>query len=125
MKALSIKQPWAWLIVNGFKDVENRTWDTKMRGRIAIHAGKSFDQEGYEWVRYMQPDIPLPLPEEYDKGGIVGYADINATTDDYHESPWFFGPYGFILANAELCELIPMRGMLGFFETHLDATTHG
>ncbi|RZK62259.1 MAG: ASCH domain-containing protein, partial [Pedobacter sp.] len=34
MKALSIKQPWATLISTGIKDIENRTWATKHRGRI-------------------------------------------------------------------------------------------
>ncbi|WP_316778344.1 ASCH domain-containing protein [Pedobacter antarcticus] len=38
MKALSIKQPWATLIAHGIKDIENRTWRTKFRGRIYIHA---------------------------------------------------------------------------------------
>ncbi len=38
MKALSIKQPWASLIVEGIKDVENRTWRTNFRGRIYVHA---------------------------------------------------------------------------------------
>jgi hypothetical protein len=38
MKALSIKQPWASLIAHGIKDIENRTWRTKFRGRIYIHA---------------------------------------------------------------------------------------
>lgn len=38
MKALSIKQPWASLIAHGIKDIENRTWKTKFRGRIYIHA---------------------------------------------------------------------------------------
>ncbi len=38
MKALSIKQPWASLIAHGIKDIENRTWKTKFRGRIFIHA---------------------------------------------------------------------------------------
>lgn len=38
MKALSIKQPWASLIAHGIKDIENRTWPTKFRGRIYIHA---------------------------------------------------------------------------------------
>lgn len=52
--ALSIQQPWAWLLVNGFKPVENRSWPTKVRGRIAIHAGKKFDYEGYRWVRREQ-----------------------------------------------------------------------
>lgn len=51
MKALSIRQPWAWLIVNGYKSIENRTWNTRIRGTILIHAGKGFDKEGYAWVR--------------------------------------------------------------------------
>lgn len=38
MKALSIKQPWATLIAHGIKDIENRTWRTKFRGRIYIHS---------------------------------------------------------------------------------------
>lgn len=41
MKALSIKNPWAYLIAAGFKDVENRTWPTKHRGKILIHATKA------------------------------------------------------------------------------------
>lgn len=40
MKALTIKQPWASLIVEGIKDIENRTWKTKYRGRIYIHASQ-------------------------------------------------------------------------------------
>jgi hypothetical protein len=33
LKAISIRQPWAWLIVNGYKDVENRIWAANVRGR--------------------------------------------------------------------------------------------
>jgi len=43
MKALSVKNPWAWLIVKGYKDVENRTRRTSYRGRILIHISKQFD----------------------------------------------------------------------------------
>lgn len=43
MKVLSIRQPWAWLIMTGLKDIENRTWNTDFRGRFAIHASKKFD----------------------------------------------------------------------------------
>jgi len=39
MKALTVKQPYASLIVEGIKDIENRTWPTKYRGRVLIHAG--------------------------------------------------------------------------------------
>ncbi|WP_229215634.1 ASCH domain-containing protein [Duganella sp. CY15W] len=40
MKALSIRQPWAWLIVNGYKDIENRSWSTNVRGKVLVHASK-------------------------------------------------------------------------------------
>ncbi len=40
MKALTISQPYASLIADGHKWVENRTWDTSYRGPLAIHAGK-------------------------------------------------------------------------------------
>lgn len=43
MKALSIRQPWAWLIANGHKDIENRTSHTNFRGDFLIHASKKFE----------------------------------------------------------------------------------
>lgn len=42
-KVLSIKQPWASLIVEGFKDIENRTWKTNHRGKLLIHASSKYD----------------------------------------------------------------------------------
>jgi hypothetical protein len=50
MKALSIRQPWAWLIVHGVKDVENRTWRTNFRGRFLVHAGMRFDEDGHRRI---------------------------------------------------------------------------
>ncbi len=47
MKALSIQQPWAWLILHGGKDIENRSWKlpkAMVGQRIYIHAGKRFDK---------------------------------------------------------------------------------
>lgn len=41
MKTITIKQPWAWLIASGIKDIENRTWPTKFRGRVLIHASQN------------------------------------------------------------------------------------
>jgi hypothetical protein len=45
-RALSIRRPWAELIINGDKDIENRTWSTTYRGLVYIHAGKAFDVDG-------------------------------------------------------------------------------
>jgi hypothetical protein len=51
MKALSIKQPWAWLIVSGHKDIENRNCPTRFRGRLLVHAGKKVDRGALEDMR--------------------------------------------------------------------------
>ena len=48
MKALSIRQPWAWLILNAGKDIENRSWYTSVRGRVLIHASKGMTLAEYE-----------------------------------------------------------------------------
>lgn len=45
--ALSIRQPWAWLILHAGKDVENRTWASRYRGPLLVHAGKRPDTEAY------------------------------------------------------------------------------
>ena len=42
MKTLSIKNPWAWLIASGYKDVENRTWKTNFRGTFLIHVSQKW-----------------------------------------------------------------------------------
>ena len=72
--ALSIRQPWAWLIVNGHKPVENRTWSTSYRGELLIHAGKAFDAEGLASVLQVFPHMRDVLPQQFDLGGIVGTA---------------------------------------------------
>ena len=41
MKALTLRPHWAWLVVNGYKDIENRSWRTRLRGRVWIHASSS------------------------------------------------------------------------------------
>lgn len=45
MKALTVRQPWAWAIACGGKDVENRSWSTSHRGVLAIHAASRWAPE--------------------------------------------------------------------------------
>lgn len=122
MKAISIRQPWAWLIVNGYKDIENRSWDTKYRGMVLIHASKGMTidqyQAGLEICNSLPPfeRIALPALEKLERGGIVGYAYITGTTRD-SASPWFFGPVGFNLTGAKPLPFLPLKGRLSFFET--------
>lgn len=119
-RALSIQQPWAWLIVHGYKDVENRNWPTNVRGTVGIHAAQKFDREGYEWVRREFPQIVLPAPEAFERGGIVGRARLTDCVEDM-DSPWFFGPFGFVLADAEPLRFRACAGRLGFFRPALSA----
>lgn len=117
--ALSIQQPWAWLIANGFKDIENRDWPTKVRGVFGIHAGKKIDTAAIAYIRRAFPDIALP--ETFETGGIVGRAVITGCVTE-HTSRWFTGKYGFVLAEQRPMPLIPCRGMLGFFRPAIAAT---
>ena len=45
MKVLTIKEPWASLIIDGYKKYEFRSWKTNYRGKLLIHAGKSIDKD--------------------------------------------------------------------------------
>lgn len=117
MRALSIQQPWAWLIAHGFKDVENRNWPTRERGRRLIHAGKKFDRDGYDWVRTFAPQIAMPQPSEFELGGLVGVATLTDCVRE-NDSRWFFGEYGHVFRDAKPLPFTPLRGHLGYFDVH-------
>jgi len=123
MKAISIRQPWAWLIIAGHKTIENRTWPTKHRGDIQIHAAKGCTQLEYAdavaFVRLFNPALASNIPalNKLAKGGIVGVARITGCVIK-HPSPFFVGPFGFVLENAYPLPFIPMRGMLGIFNVN-------
>jgi hypothetical protein len=112
--ALSIKQPWAWLITNGHKDIENRVWKTNYRGLFMVHAGLSFDKEGYKWVRHYFPEIAMPSLDEFKLGGLVGLANMVSCVTKSN-SKWFQGPYGFVLTEAKPYPFTPLKGQLKFF----------
>ena len=60
MKVLTIKQPWATLIMQGDKKYEFRSWQTKYRGELLIHAGKSVDKEAIKRLeKYLPENLPL------------------------------------------------------------------
>lgn len=74
----------------GYKDIENRNWYTRERGLILIHASKTFDFNGYEFIHANYPSIKMPHIKDFDLGGIMGGADlINCVSR--HSSKWFFG----------------------------------
>lgn len=124
--ALSVHQPWAWLITHGIKDIENRTWSTKVRGRIQIHASQCLRPKEYDYILknidQVAPGLVVPPFKELERGGIVGEVDIVDCVQQ-SSSPWFIGPHGFVLARAVSLPLRPLRGQLGFFKVPVDDTS--
>lgn len=120
MKSISIRQPWAWLILHGGKDIENRDWPTQVRGTVLVHASKGMTRDEYEDAKDTYEyasgcSVRMPAFVELERGGIVGQVDIVGCATK-STSPWFFGKFGFILANAKPLPFRPYKGMLGFFE---------
>lgn len=133
MKALSIRQPWASLITDGPKRIENRTWKTSRRGWVLVHAAVSMgDGRDIERARGMVIadnnllcDTETPLfsglypsagfQKQWRRGGIIGAMRIDDCVDK-HTSPWFTGPHGFVIGAVVKLPFLPVRGRQGFFE---------
>lgn len=116
MKALCIKQPWAWLIVHGFKDVENRTWPTRFRGRFLVIASSRATKSNVQRIRErVRKEFHIEIPEELEYGGIVGEAELVDCVKDC-PSAWFEGPFGFVLKNGKTLPFKPRKGQLNFFD---------
>jgi hypothetical protein len=113
LPALSVRQPWAWLIVNGLKDIENRSRQTRHRGPLLIHASKSFD-DYTENIELVKREYGISVPLEVDRGGIVGVVDVIDCVEN-HKSKWFNGPFGWVLANPRRLKFRPCNGALGLF----------
>lgn len=100
MKALSLMQPWAGLLVLGSKEVETRSWNTKHRGVVAIHASAKIPKEGYDLLKWIATQIPTgqwsPGGEYYNictqVSAVLGEVEItNTYASDTTEEIIFFG----------------------------------
>lgn len=136
--AISIRQPWAYAIMHLGKRVENRTWSTRYRGPIYIHAAKGMKREEYEqfawwWFHEFtghRTTHAIPSMDSMPRGGIVARADvidcirsqhalphgITREQGDRYIVPWWQGPYGIVLAKVEPVPFIPCKGKLSIFE---------
>ena len=119
--ALSVRQPWAWAIMHGGKDIENRSWQAvnhglNRRGRVAIHAAKGMTQTEYSDASEFMARIGVRCPHaaELARGGIIGSVDVIGVCTA-SPSPWFFGPRGLVLRDPEPCAFTPAQGALGYF----------
>lgn len=128
MKALSICQPWVHAIFHFGKDVENRSWNTKHRGTLLIHASKTktyYDaQDPADWT---EAGHSLPPWNTLPTGVIVGTVElIDCVRADpslpyfvpgYGPSQWAEGLYLWVLRNPRLlAEPIPYRGLMYMFD---------
>lgn len=117
--SISVRQPWAELIVAGLKTIENRSWKIHYRGTIAVHASSTNTKREYEaasqLIRSRGMDIQLPPLEQLELSGIVGLVDV-VDCLEHTEDPWWIpGNYAIVLANARRGIFQPMKGQQGFF----------
>lgn len=111
VRAITIRQPWAWAIIFAGKDVENRSWYTHYRGPLLIHAGATY-----------RPHAPLPrgivAPDrgDLDFSAVIGVVDL-VDVVDRSRSRWFNPDgYGFVLRNPRaLKRPVPCKGRLGLW----------
>lgn len=124
MKVITIKQPWATLIAEGYKKYEFRTWNTKYRGELLIHAGKSFDKKVLKKFEHLNLEFPT--------GCIIAKATLTDSIyvdDEFIQKVVPTNPlvyqglidknewkgYGFKLENIKKIDLIPIKGQLGLW----------
>lgn len=124
VKALSIKQPWSWLIVNGYKDIENRDTLKNFRGTFLIHAGMKGHNINItpNMTRSEKKAIPILLRAdraEFNYGGIIGYAEIYDCVQEF-DSSWFVGKHGLMIRNPKPLPFTPCKGKLSFFYPEID-----
>jgi hypothetical protein len=132
LPCLSIRQPWASLILKAGKDIENRNWPTRRRGRIFVHAAKGMTRDEHEDAiafavaairadprnadtakQTTLRDLGFDL-EALPRGGIIGSVEIVDCVRS-STSPWFVGDYGFVLRDPRPLPFVPWKGALGFF----------
>ena len=112
MKAITICQPWASAIIEGFKLIENRSWYTKYRGPLLIHAGKSRSRLCFCTLFPAISRHNLPF------GEIIGRVDLIdcVPVTEVAGQPFAEGPWCWLLKNP--CKIKPIywKGQLAFFD---------
>ncbi|MCT7962339.1 ASCH domain-containing protein [Laspinema sp. D1] len=119
-KALTLKQPWAWAVAHLGKNIENRSWPTKYRGELYIHAGVGWDSEGAKWIA-QKFGIEVPSHSELPSGVLVAKCNLSDcrhwTETTGEELPWSneSGFQWFLEAIEAIKPHLPLQGKLGIF----------
>lgn len=127
LRGLTVAQPWAACIAHLGKTVENRTWTTKYRGPVAIHAARRYDPHGAPHAERLagQRFHPTHGPAGI-RGAIVALADlVDVHRCDGSCSAWADpSQWHFVLADVRPTVPIPVRGALGLWRVPADLATH-
>jgi hypothetical protein len=120
--ALSVRQPAAWAIIHGGKEIENRSLGSiragRMRpGRIAIHAATGMKRAEYAYLawRWARDGVSVPRPDALPRRAIIGSVEVVEIVTK-SDSPWFGGEAGLLLRDPVPCDPIPAPGALGYFQ---------
>lgn len=116
MKALSLKQPFAELIVSGKKTIEIRKWRTKFRGEFLIHASMGVNKEAMKKHGFDN----LPSGVIVGKAKLVDVIEYKDEADfkkdqNKHLASSDYGKFGFVLENAKRIKEVPAKGQLNFW----------
>ena len=118
MMTLTVKEPWASLIAAGTKRIENRTWETKYRGPLAIHAGKSpASPSALEWLEDNGIVVPsLVYGKIVAVVNLIDCVELDDLPGDLVDDVFAEGPWCWILADARLVTPpIAAKGKLGLW----------
>jgi hypothetical protein len=116
LRVLSLRQPWAWLVVNGYKDIENRSWRTNHRGPLLIHASSTLTDFTPEKLDEIERKHGVRVPKDAETGGIVGVVDVVDCVQT-HLSKWKFPDcWGWVLKNPCRLPFRRCKGAVGFFK---------
>jgi hypothetical protein len=114
-RAITIRQPWAWLIVNGYKDIENRSWSTRKLGPLLIHAGASRAELSEKELTLIKRRYSVRLPKSFEHSGVIGLVDV-AACKERSSSPWHIrGSVGWVLEKPRRLPHRACKGALGLF----------
>lgn len=137
MWALTLRQPWAWMVVHGRKDLENRSWVNKIvfelihfQKELAIHAGFGMTRleyvEAVGFAKQEDPELRVPRAEELQFGQVIGTVRIAELVPKEHYGPpgrkdhvrWHLpGQWGWKLADRRALPFpIAMGGKQGFWK---------
>lgn len=141
IKCLSVKQPWAGLLVYGIKPVENRPWKRKPQGQLAICASqKTEPQHVFRMVKAKLKKLGIPYPAELCEinGACIGVVDHIGTAWMENEKPftdvprgirsppselrtwWDDEQFGWVFNNQKLIEPVPVKGQLGIYSRDIN-----